>query len=215
MKQFIKRCIIKICFLTILLVSLKVYTDVTVKADALSTSPKAKFKTQCEKGEEKESDKTDKKISTPTEKDLAQMHYDRWQEVEYDFANEDEIYNNLTHPLAKVIYAEVGGIHQNKIQQYTGYVFINLINSKYYPNTVEGVLKQCYAPETNIKFENNKYSDEALENAKIVVNNYYNGTMPVSPALIYQAEFEQGVNRFKIENEWFGYDQRILNDLKK
>ena len=216
MKQFFKRFIIKTCFLAILLVSLKTYTDMIVKADAISTSSleKAESKSKSQKVETKVSTETDEESQAQLEKGLLQAHYDRWCEVEYDFANVDYIYDSLTYPLAKIIYAEVGGIHQTKIQQYTGYVFINLMNSKYYPNTVEGVLKQCYAEETNQKFQKNECSEEALENAKVVVNNYYNGTMPVSSAMIYQAEFEQGVNRFKIENEWFGYDQRILNDLK-
>lgn len=204
MKHFLKRIITNICVFAILLVGIKTYTNLTVTVKATSMTSK--------KVEEKVT--VTEELSTQQQKYLTQAYYDRCQEGKYDFANDYDIYNSLTYPLAKVIYAEVGGIHQNKIQQYVGYVFINLMNSKYYPDTVEGVLNQCYAITTAQKFQKGECSEEALENAKVVVNNYYNGTMPVSPAMIYQAEFEQGVNRFKIENEWFGEDTRILNDLK-
>ena len=122
--------------------------------------------------------------------------------------------NSLTYPLAKMIFAEAGGSNNDTLQQYVGYVFINSLHSKYYPDTVEGVLKRCYADTTQQRFYEEKFSEKALKNAKIVVNNYYNDTMPVSSALIYQAEFKQGINSFKIDNEFFGYDQKILNDLK-
>lgn len=153
------------------------------------------------------------KETTVSLKALRQSHYDRWQEVDFDFANMEDIYNSLTYPLAKVIFAESGGSNNDTLQQYVGYVFINLLNCRYYPDTVEGVLKRCYAETTQDRFYEEKCSKRALKNAQIVVNNYYNSTMPVSPALIYQAEFKQGVNSFKIENEYFGYDQRILNNL--
>ena len=58
MKQFFKRFIIKTCFLAILLVSLKTYTDMIVKADAISTS-------SLEKAESKsKSQKVETKVST-------------------------------------------------------------------------------------------------------------------------------------------------------
>ena len=61
MKQFFKRFIIKTCFLAILLVSLKTYTDMIVKADAISTSSleKAESKSKTQKVETKVSTETD------------------------------------------------------------------------------------------------------------------------------------------------------------
>lgn len=50
---------------------------------------------------------------------------------------------------------------------------------------------------------------------KIVINNYYNDTMPVSPALVYQSKFSQGINQFQIDGEEFGYSKRILRDLEQ
>ena len=50
---------------------------------------------------------------------------------------------------------------------------------------------------------------------KIVINNYYNDTMPVSPALVYQSKFSQGINQFQIDGEEFGYSERILRDLEQ
>ena len=210
MQSFFKRLTLNSLFLAILLVSLQLYAGATVKAD--TAKPKAKcHKTIEQKQPTQEIDNNTQSVSLEV---LAQNHYDRWQEVNYDFANMEDIYNSLTYPLAKIIFAEAGGSNNDTLQQYVGYVFINLLHSKYYPDTVEGVLKRCYADTTQQRFYEEKFSEKALKNAKIVVNNYYNGTMPVSSALIYQAEFKQGINSFKIDNEFFGYDQRILNDLK-
>lgn len=72
-----------------------------------------------------------------------------------------------------------------------------------------------YAPESQEKYRNGECSDRAIENAKIVVNNYYNDTMPVSPALVYQSKFSQGINQFQIDGEEFGYSKRILRDLEQ
>ena len=151
----------------------------------------------------------------PSREDLIESHNDRWQDVRFDYASMDDTYYDMTYPLAKIIYAEGGG-QSDKCQQYIGYVVINRMISNYYPNTLKDVFfSGGYAPESQEKYRNGECSDRAIENAIIVVNNYYNDAMPVSPALVYQSKFSQGVNQFKIDGEEFGYDERILNDLEQ
>lgn len=151
----------------------------------------------------------------PSREDLIESHNDRWQEVRFDYASMDDTYYDMTYPLAKIIYAEGGG-QSDMCQQYIGYVVINRIESKYYPNTLKRVFfSGGYAPESQEKYRNGECSDRAIENAKIVINNYYNDTMPVSPALVYQSKFSQGINQFQIDGEEFGYSQRILRDLEQ
>lgn len=151
----------------------------------------------------------------PSAEDVIASHNDRWQDVRFDYASMEDIYYDMTYPLAKIIYAEGGG-QSDKCQQYIGYVVINRMISNYYPNTLKDVFfSGGYAPESQEKYRNGECSDRAIENAIIVVNNYYNDAMPVSPALVYQSKFSQGVNQFKIDGEEFGYDERILNDLEQ
>lgn len=151
----------------------------------------------------------------PSAEDVIASHNDRWQDVRFDYASMEDIYYDMTYPLAKIIYAEGGG-QSDKCQQYIGYVVINRIESKYYPNTLKKVFfSGGYAPESQEKYRDGKCSDRAIENARIVVNNYLNDTMPVSKALVYQSKFSQGVNQFTIDGEEFGYDERILHDLEQ
>lgn len=151
----------------------------------------------------------------PSREDLIESHNDRWQDVRFDYASMDDTYYDMTYPLAKIIYAEGGG-QSDMCQQYIGYVVINRIESKYYPNTLKKVFfSGGYAPESQEKYRNGECSDRAIENAKIVVNNYYNDTMPVSPALVYQSKFSQGINQFQIDGEEFGYSKRIIRDLEQ
>lgn len=158
---------------------------------------------------------TEEETPMPSAEDIIASHNDRWQDVRFDYASMEDIFYDMTYPLAKIIYAEGGG-QSDECQQYIGYVVINRIESKYYPNTLKKVFfSGGYAPESQEKYRNGECSDRAIENAKIVVNNYYNDTMPVSSALVYQSKFSQGVNQFKIDGEEFGYDERILNDLQQ
>ena len=151
----------------------------------------------------------------PSAEDVIASHNDRWQDVRFDYASMEDIYYDMTYPLAKIIYAEGGG-QSDKCQQYIGYVVINRIESKYYPNTLKKVFfSGGYAPESQEKYRDGKCSDRAIENARIVVNNYLNDTMPVSKALVYQSKFSQGVNQFTIDGEEFGYDERIIHDLEQ
>jgi len=155
------------------------------------------------------------KTAEPSREDLIASHNDRWQDVRFDYASMDDTYYDMTYPLAKIIYAEGGG-QSDKCQQYIGYVVINRMISNYYPNTLKDVFfSSAYAPESQEKYRNGECSKRAIENAKIVINNYYNDTMPVSPALVYQSKFSQGINQFQIDGEEFGYSKRILRDLEQ
>lgn len=151
----------------------------------------------------------------PSRESLIESHNDRWQDVRFDYASMEDIFYDMTYPLAKIIYAEGGG-QSDKCQQYIGYVVINRMISNYYPNTLKDVFfSSAYAPESQEKYRNGECSKRAIENAKIVINNYYNDTMPVSPALVYQSKFSQGINQFQIDREEFGYSEKILRDMEQ
>lgn len=130
---------------------------------------------------------------------------------------DEEIYESYIYPLSKIIYAEAGNLG-DVAQQYVGYVVMNRVNSIYFPNTIEDVFfsRRAYAESSRKKYLAEETSEAAIANATIVIEEYfsYDG-MPVSPALVYQALFEQGVDRFKLETECFGCDERILRDLER
>ncbi len=120
--------------------------------------------------------------------------------------------------LAKVIFSEAGcaycsrhaqqaydaGITPDIWQQYVGYVFMNRISSSKFPNTIEGVLRGGYDSYTIQRFEAGIYSEESLRNAAIVLENYYNGTIPVPSTMVFQAEFPQGSTYLKVGRTYFG-----------
>lgn len=133
--------------------------------------------------------------------------------VPIDFSYDEKIYQEYIYPLAKIIYAEGGGMPDN-FQRNVGYVVLNRIDSKYYPNTLNDVFfSGGYAEESKEKFLEEKVSERAFENAKVVINEYFNGTIPVCPAMTYQSEFKQGVDIFSIGNSYFGCDERIHRDM--
>lgn len=120
--------------------------------------------------------------------------------------------------LAKVIFSEAGcaycsrhaqqaydaGITPDIWQQYVGYVFMNRVSSSKFPNTIEGVLRGGYDSYTIQRFEAGIYSEESLRNAAIVLENYYNGTIPVPSTMVFQAEFPQGSTYLKVGRTYFG-----------
>lgn len=132
-----------------------------------------------------------------------------------ELENYQYIYENYIYPLAKIIYAE-GGNMNDEFQLLVGYVVINRVRSTYYPNTILDVFfdDNAYAEESIVKFNNEIVSDRAIKNAEIVIKNYFANSIPVSPALVFQAEFKQGITATNIGNSYFGYDQRILKDLE-
>ena len=104
---------------------------------------------------------------------------------------------------------EAGGVKDDYWQQLVGYVFLNRLDSSYYPDSVDGVLKEGYAPETIQNFNNIVITNKTLKNAKIVVNNYYSGSLPVPRNLVYQAEFSQGKPWKHIGNTYFGINPNL------
>lgn len=220
---FFKQLSLRLACLSLVLVTIKVYTDTTMANAAQSTVTSTETH-QSSTSKNTDSTTSEKQSTTkettpeeppqPSYEDMVNTRNDRWEEVSYDFANFEDIYAELTYPLAKIIYAEGGG-QNDECQQYIGYVVINRIESKYYPDSLSTVFfSGGYAKLSQKKFMEDRCSERAIKNACIVVNNYYNGTIPVSPALVYQSGFTQGVNHFVIDGESFGYDERILRDLK-
>lgn len=117
--------------------------------------------------------------------------------------------DNLVDSVSRIIMCEAGGVKDDYWQQLVGYVFLNRLDSSYYPDSVDGVLKEGYAPETIQNFNNIVITNKALKNAKIVVNNYYSGSLPVPRNLIYQAEFSQGRPWKHIGNTYFGINPNL------
>lgn len=214
MQQKSKRLITSTFLLTSLLVCLRDPNTCEIAVTAADGIQTTKSTVSIEKND---TNMVTSSVNTeePSREDLIESHNDRWQDVRFDYASMDDTYYDMTYPLAKIIYAEGGG-QSDTCQQYIGYVVINRIESKYYPNTLKRVFfSGGYAPESQEKYRNGECSKQAIENAKIVVNNYYNDTMPVSPALVYQSKFSQGINQFQIDGEEFGYSKRILRDLEQ
>lgn len=135
-----------------------------------------------------------------------------------DYSNYEEIYDNYIYPLSKIIYAEAGNMG-DKHQQYVGYVVMNRVHSKYYPNSIHDVFfSGGYADTSKERYLAEKNSEQAIKNATIVINKIFNEgleNIPVSRAMVYQAEFKQGVNIIQMGNTYFGCDERILEDMKK
>ena len=136
--------------------------------------------------------------------------------IEVDWAENDSIYKNYVYPLAKIIFAEAGNMG-DKHQQYVGYVVMNRVDSKYFPDNIHDVFfsGKAYAETSKERYRAEKYTEQSIKNAKIVINQYFNGTIPVSKAMVYQAEFKQGVNNLKMGNTYFACNKQILEDLKK
>ena len=93
---------------------------------------------------------------------------------------------------------------------------MNRVESKYYPNSIEDVFfSSAYNEISRERYRNNEVSEKAIENAKLVVEQYFNHEIPVSKARVFQAEFVQGVDLYKINNTYFGSDPQIISDMEK
>ena len=107
----------------------------------------------------------------------------------------------------------------DKHQQYVGYVVMNRVHSKYYPNSIHDVFfSGGYADTSKERYLAEKDSEQAIKNATVVINKIFNEgleNIPVSEAMVYQAEFKQGVNIIQMGNTYFGCDERILEDMEK
>lgn len=113
--------------------------------------------------------------------------------------------------LAKIIASEAANVKDDFWQQAVGYVVMNRVDSKNYPNTIEGVFYSgdAYAEESRQRYEEGYVTDQCIENAKIVLQNYYEGTIPVPKNLVFQSEFPQGETWLHIGNTYFGIDPNL------
>lgn len=152
---------------------------------------------------------------TLTEEEFFQIQEQNFQDrsIETDVEKEYD-YNNYIYPLAKIIFAEASTCNDTH-QRYVGYVVMNRVKSIYYPNTIEGVFfdSDAYAESSRERYVNEYISNRAIKNAEIVIQEYFSDSIPVSPAMVYQAEFQQGVDRIQMGNTCFGCDIRIIEDL--
>ena len=58
--------------------------------------------------------------------------------IPIDYSTNEDIYEDYIYPLSKIIFAEAGNMG-DKHQQYVGYVVMNRVYSKYYPNSIHDV----------------------------------------------------------------------------
>lgn len=115
--------------------------------------------------------------------------------------------------LSAIIFAEAGGVsktHPNEDadlwQQYVGYVVMNRVDSKGFPNSIHDVLYQRgqYDSKTKERVEKGKVTEQSTRNAIIVLKNYYSGQIPVPRNMVFQAEFPQGTSVYvHIGNTYF------------
>lgn len=138
--------------------------------------------------------------------------------IPIDYSTNEDIYVDYIYPLSKIIFAEAGNMG-DKHQQYVGYVVMNRVYSKYYPNSIHEVFfSGGYADTSKARYLAERDTEQAIKNATVVINKYFNAgleKLPVSRAMVFQAEFKQGVNMIQMGNTYFGCDERILADLKK
>lgn len=178
-------------------------------------APKEILEIQYQNYLERHQESTEQTSETSEEK-AVDTKDDMVSTLKIKYTSPEEIYNSLTYPLAKIIFAE-GGNQNDEFQQNVGYVVLNRIESKYYPNTLYDVFfsSDSYAETSRTSYRNEEVSEKAIENAKIVVEQYFNNAIPVSPARVFQAEFKQGIDIYQIGNTFFGSDPRIVKDMEE
>lgn len=137
--------------------------------------------------------------------------YDR-NNISEEFEDFEETHKDEIYLLAAIIASEAGcvdqepwcsqafeaGITPDIWQQYVGYCVMNRVYQCRYPNTIEDVFYQegQYA-ETSLQSVQSGYvTERCINNATIVLENYYNNTIPVPRNMVYQAEFQQGSKVF-------------------
>lgn len=142
---------------------------------------------------------------------VQKMSYHARTNIDLDLLAEKEY---LTYFLAYLITAEGGIIKSDYYQQLIAYAFVNRMRapSYMYPDTAEGVLHQVgqYATQTKENFENGFYTDQALRNARIVVENYYNDTIPVPDSMVLQDNVKRGIPFDEVGNMYFGLEPRLV-----
>ena len=93
--------------------------------------------------------------------------------------------------LARIIHAENGGHEDDEALLLTGVVVLKRVKSKYYPNTIMGVISQIgqYSTYADGKFWNEP-SKRSMRIAKKLLSTNIVHDYPDN--LVFQAEFEQG-----------------------
>ena len=184
----------------------------TKSFSAIATAINDSFKTQLDKKLQESKEMEEQKY-----RKIIKENFEA-RSIPTDYSNYEEIYDNYIYPLSKIIYAEAGNMG-DKHQQYVGYVVMNRVHSKYYPNSIHDVFfSGGYADTSKERYLAEKNSEQAIKNATVVINKIFNEgleNIPVSRAMVYQAEFKQGVNIIQMGNTYFGCDERILEDMKK
>ena len=93
--------------------------------------------------------------------------------------------------LARIIHAENGGHEDDEALLLTGIVVLKRVKSKYYPDTIMGVISQSgqYSTYADGKFWNEP-SKRSMRIAKRLLSTNIVHDYPDN--LVFQAEFEQG-----------------------
>ena len=143
-----------------------------------------------------------------------------------EFENFEETHKDEIYFLAAIITSEAGcvdqypwclqateaGITPDIWQQYVGYCVMNRVYQSSYPDTIQNVFYQSgqYAETSIESVESGYVTERCINNAKIVLENYYNNTIPVPRNMVYQAEFTQGSKIFlKVGKTRFCLDENL------
>lgn len=137
---------------------------------------------------------TPKAITTVTPEAITKPAIEKPKKPKKTYTKED------FEVLSKVIEAEVGG-QSKEIRYYTGAVVLNRVRSKYWANTVKGVVfqKGQYACTWDGNYKKAKPSKSTKKIAKDLLEN---GVKGVPRSVVYQSSASQGVNwkKFKCTN---------------
>lgn len=172
------------------------------------------------------SDSTEENLSSDEVLKIQMQNcYDRFN-IPEEFENFEETHKDEIYLLASIITSEAGcvdqepwcsqaveaGINPDIWQQYVGYCIMNRVYQNSYPDTIRNVFYQRgqYAETSIESVESGYVTERCISNAKIVLENYYNNTIPVPRNMVYQAEFEQGSKVFlKVGKTCFCLDENL------
>lgn len=127
-----------------------------------------------------------KEVKSTMEEDLEFIPY---------HTNLKDTYENNLYWLSHIIYAESGSSYcTDELQLLVGSVVLNRVNNPNFPDSIYNVIHDPgqYQPTWNGAI--NKEPDErAINNAKYLLDNG-----PIESNIIFQAEFSQGTNTYKV-----------------
>ena len=167
------------------------------------------------------SDSIESKLSVEKVLEIQKQNcYDRNNIPEELEENFEETHKDEIYLLAAIITAEAGCVYQEPWnsqaieagitpdiwQQYVGYCVMNRVYQCKYPDTIKGVFYQqgVYAQTSLQSVQSGYVTEQSISNATIVLENYYNNTVPVPRNMVFQAEFQQGSQVFlHVGNTYF------------